>query len=142
MKQSNYHFSFTIAINNTADKVWQTLTDVPNWHVWDTELIDAQLEGDFLLDARGEMTPKKGPKLKFYISEIVPLQSYTINTILPVGELVIKRSLKTEQQITYFTDDIAFTGFLKYLLGFMLGKQFRSVLPEVMQKFKQLAESK
>ncbi len=142
MKQSNYHFSFTIAVNNTPYKVWQTLTDVTNWHVWDTELVDAMLEGEFVVGTKGELTPKKGPKLKFYISEILPQQSYTFNTILPVGELVIKRSLKTENQITHFTDDIAFTGFLKYILGFMLGKQFRSVLPEVMNKFKQLAESK
>jgi hypothetical protein len=142
MKQSNHHFSFTISVNNTIDKVWQTLIDVQNWHKWDTEIIDAKLDGEFAVGTKGIMKPKTGPKLKFYISEIIPNQSYTFNTIMPVGELVIKRSLKSESEQIYFTDDIAFTGFLKLVFGIMLGGQFRKVLPDVMNKFKQLAESK
>ena len=142
MKQSNHHFSFTIAINATEEKVWQTLIDVQNWHQWDTEIIEASLEGDFTVGAKGTMKPKTGPNLKFYISEIIPHQSYTFNTIMPVGELVIKRSLTKESKIIHFTDDIAFTGFLKLVFGLMLGGQFRKVLPEVMDKFKNLAESK
>jgi hypothetical protein len=110
------------------------------WHKWDTELKEATLEGDFALNAKGSITPKKGPKLKFYISEIIPNKSYTFNTKMPVGELVIKRTLTVENEVVYFTDDIAFTGFLKFIFGFMLGGQFRKVLPEVMENFKRLAE--
>lgn len=142
MKQSNHHFSFTIPVNTSAQNVWETLIDVQNWHQWDTEMIEANLEGDFAVSAKGTLTPKSGPRLKFYISEIVPLQSYTFNTIMPVGELVIKRSLKVEDEVVYFTDDIAFTGFLKTVFGLMLGGQFRKVLPEVMNKFKEIAEQK
>ena len=142
MEQSNHHFSFTIAINTTAEKVWQTLIDVQNWHQWDTEIIEARLEDEFRVGAKGTMKPKTGPKLKFYISEIIPNQSYTFNTIMPVGELVIKRSLVKKNDMIHFTDDIAFTGFLKIIFGLMLGGQFRKVLPEVMNKFKNLAENK
>lgn len=142
MKQSNHHFSFTVPVNTTATKVWQTLIDVQTWHEWDTEIIEASLEGNFAVNTKGTLTPKSGPKLKFYISEITPFQSYTFNTIMPVGELVIKRSLRVEHEIVYFTDDIAFTGFLKKVFGLMLGGQFRKVLPEVMNKFKTIAEAK
>ena len=142
MTQSNNHFSFTISVNNTREKVWEVLTDVQGWHKWDTEIIEAKLEQDFVLGAKGTMIPKTGPKLKFYISEIEPNKSYTFNTIMPVGELVIKRTLNTVKNETEFTDDIQFTGFLKFFFGLMLGGQFRKVLPEVMQKFKKIAESK
>lgn len=142
MKQSNHHFSFTIPVDAAKTNVWQTLIDVHNWHRWDTELIEANLEGSFEKGAKGTMKPKTGPKLKFYISEIVPNQSYTINTIMPVGELVIKRSLTEKDNQIHFTDDISFTGFFKYIFGFMLGGQFRKVLPEVMNNFKRIAESK
>jgi Polyketide cyclase / dehydrase and lipid transport len=142
MKQSNHHFSFTISVNNTIDKVWQSLIDVQNWHKWDTEILDAKLDGEFAVGTKGIMKPKTGPKLKFYISEIIPNQSYTFNTLMPVGELVIKRSLIVENEQVHFTDDIAFTGFLKVVFGIMLGGQFRKVLPEVMNKFKKIAESK
>ena len=142
MKQSNYHFSFTISVNNTLEKVWEVLTDVQSWHKWDTEIIEANLDGDFVLGTKGTMKPKNGPKLKFYISEIEPHKSYTFNTIMPVGELVIKRTVASVKNEIEFKDDIQFTGFLKYFFGLILGSQFRKVLPDVMLKFKKLAESK
>jgi hypothetical protein len=142
MKQRNHHFSFTISVNNTIDKVWGTLIDVQNWHAWDTELINAKLDGAFAVGTKGTLKPRTGPKLKFYISEIIPNQSYTFNTIMPVGELVIKRSLTPKNGEILFTDDIAFTGFLKVIFGIILGGQFRKVLPDVMNKFKKLAENK
>jgi hypothetical protein len=142
MKQSNTHFSFTVSINNRIEKVWETLIDVPTWHLWDTELIEAKLDGTFEIDAKGIMIPKKGPKLKFYISELTPQKSYTINTVMPVGELEIKRTLTINGSKIEFTDDIKFTGFLKPIFGLMLGGQFRKVLPEVLEKFKNIAETK
>jgi hypothetical protein len=142
MKQSNHHFSYTIPVNTTKEKVWQTLIDVQNWHLWDTEILEANLEGIFIKGSKGTMKPKTGPKLKFYISEIILNQSYTFNIIMPVGELVIKRSLTEANSEVHFTDDISFTGFLKYVFGIMLGSQFRKVLPEVMNNFKKIAESK
>ena len=142
MTQSNYHFSFTISVNNTIEKVWEVLTDVQSWHKWDTEILEAKLDGDFVVGAKGTMTPKTGPKLKFYISEIETNKSYTFNTVMPVGELVIERTLNLVKKEVEFTDDIKFTGFLKFVFGLMLGGQFRKVLPDVMQKFKNLAESK
>jgi hypothetical protein len=142
MKQSNLHFSFTIPLNTTKEKVWQTLIDVENWHKWDTELLEAKLEGIFEKGAKGTMKPKSGPKLKFYISELIPNHSYTINTIMPVGNFVIKRSLTEINNEVHFTDDIAFTGFLKHIFGVMLGTQFRKILPDVMNNFKRIAECK
>ena len=142
MTQSNHHFSFTISVNNTIEKVWEVLTDVQSWHKWDTEILEAKLDGDFVVGAKGTMTPKTGPKLKFYISEIETNKSYTFNTVMPVGELVIERTLNLVKKEVEFTDDIKFTGFLKFVFGLMLGGQFRKVLPDVMQKFKNLAESK
>jgi Polyketide cyclase / dehydrase and lipid transport len=142
MEQSNHHFSITIRVNTTKANVWETLIDVQNWHQWDTELVEANLEGVFELGAKGTMKPKTGPIVKFYISEFTPNHSYTINTVMPVGKLVIKRRLAEKNNEIYFTDDIAFTGLLKYVLGFILGRKFRKVLPVVMNNFKRIAESK
>ncbi len=142
MNQRNHHFSFTIAVKATKANVWQTLIDVQNWHEWDTELIEANLAGDFKVGAKGTMKPKTGPELKFYISEFTANQSYTVNTVMPVGELTIKRSLSEINNEIHFTDEIAFTGFLKHIFGFVLGVKFRKILPKVMNNFKRIAESK
>jgi hypothetical protein len=41
-----------------------------------------------------------------------------------------------------FTDDIKFTGALKYILGLILGGGFKKVLPTVLNNFKLLTERK
>lgn len=86
------------------------------------------------------MIPKKGPKLKFQITELIPNSSYTFVTKMPVGTLVIKRTLKQVGEQIEFTDEIRFTGLFKRLFGLLLGGGFKSVLPEVMKNFKTLAE--
>lgn len=138
--ESNHHFSFTIAINATKEKVWETLIDVANWKNWDTELKTSQLNGAIAVGAKGTLLPVKGPKLDFYISEINPNQSYTFKTKMPLGYLEIKRTLAEENNKILFTDDIQFTGISKHLFGFLLGNGFRKVLPEVMENFKKIVE--
>lgn len=140
IKQSNHHFQYSILINNSQQKVWNYLIDVTKWKEWDTELIDSKLSDKFSLGAEGILTPKKGPKLNFYISELIKNKSYTFVTKMPVGTLEIKRSLEQIDSHIKFTDDIKFTGLLKRLFGLMLGSGFKAVLPEVMQNFKELAE--
>lgn len=137
-QQKNYHFSGTIAIDKPQAEVWELLTDVSRWKEWDTELEISSLDGEFILGSTGMLIPKKGPKLKFFISELVPGQSYTFNTKMPLGYLVIKRSLVYQDQVTYFTDDVQFTGPLKRVFGIMLGIGFRTSLPKVMKNFKRL----
>ncbi|WP_299249000.1 SRPBCC family protein [uncultured Aquimarina sp.] len=139
-KQTNHHFRYSILINNSQQKVWDYLTDVNRWKEWDTELIDSSLSEKFSLHAKGILTPKKGPKLKFHISELISNKSYTFVTKMPVGTLEIKRTLVNTGDQIEFTDDIRFTGFLKRIFGLILGSGFKTVLPEVMENFKRLAE--
>ncbi|TAE22633.1 MAG: polyketide cyclase [Candidatus Kapaibacterium sp.] len=142
MHQSNHHFSLSVQINSPREKVWQTLIDVPTWHEWDTELKQARLLDEFALGAKGVLTPLTGPTLNFVISELVPYQSYTFKTKMPLGWLVINRTLTVKNETTEFTDEIAFTGFLKRIFGAMLGGRFRAVLPEVMNNFKTIVEGR
>ncbi len=139
-KQTNHHFQSSILVNNTQEKVWNFLADVARWKDWDTELIASNLSGNFGLGTNGELIPKKGPKLKFYISEVIPNTSYTFVTKMPVGTLEIKRVLKKKGDSIEFTDDIKFTGVLKRIFGLLLGGRFKAVLPEVMGNFKRIAE--
>jgi hypothetical protein len=140
MKHSNYHFSYCISINAPLECVWQKLIDVDTWHEWDTEINKARIDGEFDVNTNGSFSPKIGPNLNFYISECIPFESYTFNAILPVGELVVKRTLEPENDVVYFTDDVKFTGLLKEILGMVLGRSFKKVLPTILTKFKELVE--
>lgn len=140
-QQSNYHFSHTVTTDALPDAIWQIWTDVPNWHTWDRGLKSATLDGAFMIGAKGKIKPDKGPRSKFVITEIREGQSYTFKTRVPLGWLIIKRTLEVRDGITSFTHDVAFTGILKKVLGNKLGKKYRSMLPEVMNQIKQQAEN-
>ena len=141
-KQSNYHFQYTIGIDCSKEKAWELLIKVSDWNKWDTELKEAIIFSNFGLKAKGELIPKNGPKLKFEISDYSKGKSYTFKTKMLIGHLVIKRELTFKNGLTYFTDDIQFTGFLRRFFGIILGRSFKSVLPKVMQNFKNLLENK
>lgn len=138
--KSNHHFKYSILVDSSQKKVWDLLIDVDKWKDWDTELEKSTLSEKFSLGAKGVLTPKKGPKLNFHISELTPEKSYTFITKMPIGALEIKRTIESRNEQTEFTDDIKFTGFLKKFFGLLLGRGFKSVLPKVMQNFKELAE--
>ncbi len=141
-KQSNHHFSFSILIDAPIEKVWETLIDVKNWKNWDTELKSAELNEPFLEGAKGTFVPLKGPKLDFFITNIIPNQTYTFKNKMPFGWLEITRTLTPISNKIQFNDDIKFIGISRKFFGFLLGGGFRKVLPEVMENFKKIAESK
>lgn len=140
--QSNHHFNFSISVETTIEKVWETLIDAKNWKNWDTELKSAELNEPFLEGAKGTLVPMKGPKLDFYITEIIANQTYTFRTKIPLGWLEITRTLTPINNLIQFNDDIKFTGISKRFFGFLLGGGFRKVLPSVMENFKKIAESR
>ncbi|HET8861212.1 SRPBCC family protein [Marivirga sp.] len=141
-QQSNYHFSHTDSTKASSDKIWEVWTDVPNWKEWDKGLKEAMLEGDFVVGSKGKLIPDKGPKSKFVITELIPNKSYTFETKIPFGQLIIKRTLDQKDGLTYFTHDVEFTGILKKFLGKKLGKNYREMLPSVMNDIKLIAEGK
>lgn len=138
-QQTNYHFWHTDSTAVAGDKIWQVWTDVPNWKQWDTGLKDAFLEGDFTVGATGRLIPDKGPRSKFIISEVVPDKSYAFKTKIPFGWLIVQRTLEEKNGLTYLTHDVRFTGLLKKALGNRLGKNYRAMLPGVMQQIIQIA---
>jgi len=140
--QSATTFAHTETTSASPESIWHIWTDVPNWHTWDTGLKSAELSGPFELHAKGKLIPDKGPKAKFVISEVNTGSTYTFKTRIPLGWLVVKRTLSTENNLTAFTHEVSFTGPLKGLFAKQLGKRYKAMLPEVMQTIKQQAEAK
>jgi Polyketide cyclase / dehydrase and lipid transport len=141
-QQTNTHFSHTLRTPASAAAIWHIWTDVPNWKTWDDGLKTAELKGPFAAGTTGTLIPDKGPTTKFSLTEVVPGVSYTLRTKLPLGSLFIKRTLTSQNGQTTFTHEVLFKGFTKGLFGRALGRKYRAILPDVMNKIKTLAESK
>ena len=139
-QQSNTRFSHTVETGAAPEVIWHVWTDVPNWKRWDTGLKSAELNGPFTGNTRGVLIPDKGPKSTFTLTEVIPQQSYTFRTKLPLGALYVKRVLQTQNGKTTFTHEVWFTGLTKGIFGRVLGRNYRTILPDVMQNIKRIAE--
>ena len=139
-QQSTIHFSNTETTTASSDVIWNIWTDVPNWKRWDKGLKQASLNGYFEEGVKGKLIPDKGPASTFIITELKKGQSYTFKTRIPFGWLIVKRSMVQKEGLLYFTHNVEFTGPFKKILGNKIGKNYRALLPEVMQTIKQIAE--
>lgn len=137
---SNKHFWHTIETSASPETIWKIWTDVPHWKDWDDGLKDAKLKGDFSKGTKGFIFPKKGRKTKFKIVELEEGKSYTFKTNLPLGSLFVKRTLVVKNGKTFFTHEVWFKGITKGIFAKVLGKDFRKILPDVMNKIKTQAE--
>lgn len=141
-ENTKHSFEYTIQTTASPETIWHIWTDVAQWHQWDTGLKSATLKGKFQLGAKGKLTPDKGPKANFKITAIHEGKSYTFRTGLPLGGLYVERYLNTQNGITSFTHRVSFKGLGGRLLSGSLGKRYKAMLPEVMNKIKQIAEQK
>lgn len=139
-QQSNTHFSHTVETRASSETIWRIWTDIPNWNIWDDGLKTAELNGPFATGATGRLVPDKGPKTRFSVTEVVPGQSYTFRTALPLGAIYVKRFLSSQNDRTTFTHEVWFTGLTKGIFGRSLGRRYREILPEVMTSIKRIAE--
>jgi hypothetical protein len=139
-QQSNTHFSYTIETTAPPEAIWRIWTDVPNWKTWDDGLKTAELDGPFIANTKGALIPDKGPQSRFVLTEVVPGQTYTFRTKLPLGALYVKRLLSMQNGKTAFTHEVWFTGLTKGIFGRALGRNYRQILPGVMEKIRVLAE--
>jgi hypothetical protein len=135
-------FNHTVKTSASPEQIWAVWTDVANWAKWDTELQDACLNGIFELGSIGKLTPKTGQVSTFKISQFSLGKSYTFTVSLPLCKLNVYRYLTTQPDGTYFTHEVSFNGVLAFGFGLLLGRQFRSVLPSVMENIKRIAEDR
>ncbi len=141
-EQSNKHFRNSMSTTAAPDVIWQIWTDVPNWKNWDSGLKNAVLDGTLKKGAKGKIISLEGRKSKFKIVEFIPGKSYTFKTKLPLGSLYVKRYLSTSDGKTTFTHEVWFKGLTAGIFAKAFGKDFRQMLPDVMENIQQIAEEK
>lgn len=133
-------FEHTLETTAPAERIWQLWTDVAGWPRWDTALVAARLDGPFALGAQGRLHSKGSPTSTFRIVELEPGRSYTFAVLLPLAELRVRRVLAPAPAGTRYTHTVSFVGPLGWLFGLLLGRQFQTMLPGVMERLRQLAQ--
>ena len=134
-------YAHSVLTTATPEKVWDIWKDVKNWKSWDASLSDAVIIGDFQTNAKGVLVSEQGPKAKFRISSCIPFFSYTIDTQLPFAHLYIRRLIGYNNKKTMITNEVWIEGPLSSFWWKLIGQKYLDRLPNVMDKFKKLAEN-
>jgi hypothetical protein len=134
-------FSHSLLTTASPEKIWSIWTDVKNWKNWDFGLKDAQIQGNFGKDAEGFLVPEKGPKTPFKVTNYKPNFTYTFTSKLPFAKLHVRRLMGYHNQKTIITHDIWIEGPLSAFWWQMLGRRYSKLLPRILEKVKQIAES-
>lgn len=130
-------FSNSIIANVSEEALWRAWSDVPSWSRWDTELMEAGLEGPFAVGTIGRMRAKKrGVWFKFRIVEISRNKGYACLVPLPGGQLRFDRTFERMEYGTLrITHDLIFTGPLGWFYALLIGWRTNRLYPELLRKF-------
>src|ERR1700681_1183054 len=78
----------------SKESVWKLWSDVPNWPKWDDGLEWCRLDGPFAVGTKGELKPEGAPKVRFEITDVRQLESYSDVSFLPLTRLIFTHTLE------------------------------------------------
>jgi len=133
-------FEENITIDAPASKIFEQYQAVNHWHVWDADVKEAALFGDFSQGATGWLKPSHGPKSKFVLAEVMPNQSFTSVSKLPLCTITFVHTLKETQTHTIVTHQVIFDGLLKNIFGKLIGQNIEKGLPQALKGLKSVCE--
>lgn len=137
---TNRSFYHTRSTSAPQDVIWRAWMDVARWKDWDGGLSDAEIAGPMLLGAEGTIFDRSGRRVPFEVIAHEPNRSYAIASPLPLGgRLAVERTLVGTEPTT-FRHHVRFEGLGGWLLAPVLGRQFRRLLPEAMDRLASVCE--
>ena len=71
----------------TADQLWKLFSNVNQWHIWDTGIEYAKMDGAFEKGNHFILKPKGGPKVKIELIETTANKSCTDFTKFPLAKM-------------------------------------------------------
>lgn len=138
--ESNKRLSCELATHASAARIWALWMDVARWGEWDLGLKSAELSQPMALGATGWIIDNRRRRSRFRVTEFDLNRSYAFVTKLPLGSLVVRRTILQDRPCR-FRHDVHFEGIGGQLLSHLLGPSFRSQLPPTLQKLSDLAEA-
>lgn len=141
----NYKLKLKVETSASQETIWQLWQDVENWKQYDELVIYSMLDPglSFETGATGVVKTKSAPKSKFTLIEVTPQISFTERLSTPLWQSIdlVRYFEEGENGSTIFVHEVHFKGSLRWLIYAVAGKTFKSELPRVMNKLKEVAEA-
>ena len=80
-------FSFKIKINAKKEKVWKYYADINKWYIWEEDLKDIKLNGEFKTGSKGIMKLENIPPLEYVLTSVKENKEFWDRTDIPLGSI-------------------------------------------------------
>ena len=80
-------FSFKIKINVKKEKVWEYYADINKWYIWEEDLKDIKLNGEFKTGSKGIMELENMPPLEYVLTSVEENKEFWDKTDIPLGSI-------------------------------------------------------
>jgi Polyketide cyclase / dehydrase and lipid transport len=123
----------------TKEQMWKLLSDVNNWHTWDTDIEFAKMEGTFEQGNRFLLKPKGGPKVNIELIEVVEPLRFTDMTKFPLAKMYGEHAFEDTKDGLKITTTMKVEGILGFLWRKIVAQDIVNALPEEMENQIKLA---
>jgi len=80
-------FSFKVKINAKKEKVWEYYADINKWYIWEEDLKDIKLNGEFKRGSKGMMELENMPPLEYILTSVEENKEFWDKTDIPLGSI-------------------------------------------------------
>ena len=80
-------FSFKVKINAKKEKVWEYYADINKWYIWEEDLKDIKLDGEFKTGSKGIMKLENMPPLEYILTSVKENKEFWDRTDIPLGSI-------------------------------------------------------
>lgn len=80
-------FSFKIKINAKKEKVWEYYANINKWYIWEEDLKDIKLNGEFKTGSKGIMELENIPPLEYVLTSVKENKEFWDKTDIPLGSI-------------------------------------------------------
>lgn len=80
-------FSFMTKVKATKEKVWDYYADIQKWYVWESDLKNITLNGEFKAGTKGVMELEGLPPMEYLLTSVKEAQEFCDKTDTPFGSI-------------------------------------------------------
>lgn len=128
--------TYSIATDEvTREQMWKLFTDVNNWHIWDSGVEYAQLNGPFEQGNHILLKPKGGPKIKIVLSKIMEKQLFITVSFFPLAKIYHEHLFEETSDGLRISYTITVKGVLSFLwVKLIVQNLFNSIPKDVVKQ--------
>lgn len=115
--------------NIHKEAIWRAWVDVNNWPKWDAELEYCEIKTSFSEGNQFILKPKGGPKVRLWLSEIVPNVKFTDYCKFWDATMYDAHELKETSEGIVITNTITVKGPLAFLWANLVAKNMVKAVP-------------